>query len=647
MERTLITDMIVLLWLAIFIVYVSHRIRLPSIVGFLLTGVVVGPYGIRLIQDVQEVELLAEIGIILLLFSIGIEFSYEKLLQLRRYALQGGFVQLTVTAFAGTLLALPWVGDLGQAIFFGFLLTHSSTAIILKIMQERGDLDTPHCQSSLGISLFQDISSVPMILLVPLLAGQATDLAVSLLVIAAKGVGIFVLLYVLGRWVIPSLFYRVVRIRNQTLFLLFVIALCFTIAWLTASVGLSLALGAFLAGLIISETEYSHQALGHITPFREVFSSFFFISVGMLLDVSFLLNGLGLVVLVAVGVFLLKTLIGVIANLSLKLPLRTSLLSGLAIGQVGEFSFILANIGMAEGLIDATHFQAFLSVAILTMALVPFVIKSAPYLSDLALRLPMRRPRALETESTPLKEGAGLRDHMIIIGFGVTGRNVTRAAEVAEIPHVIIEMNPETVREELKNKRPILYGDAGQESVLDRAGLSTARILIVAINDPNATRTIIATVRRLRPNVYVIVRSRYLQEVESLFRLGANEVIPEDFETSVEIFTRVLTKYLVPRQRIERLVAEIRAGGYAMLRSPTSWGTSMEDLRFHVSELEVEVLEVTADSFLAGRSLAELDLRNRNGVTVLAIRRAGQVLSNPTGADVLSEGDFHFCSRST
>ncbi|HSE83790.1 MAG TPA: cation:proton antiporter [Thermodesulfobacteriota bacterium] len=643
MEIPLLSDIVIIFGLSIAVLFVCHRLRVPTIVGFLLTGILAGPYGLGLIKEVHQVEILAEIGVVLLLFTIGIEFSLRDLLRIKRSVLLGGSLQVLLTILAVFLIAEMAGLTFGQSIFMGFLVSLSSTAIVLKLLQERAEVDSPHGRTALAILIFQDIVVVPMMLLTPLLAGESENITKSLLILLAKGVGIIILVFVSAQWIVPQLLYQIARTRSRELFMLSIVVTCFAVAWLTSSMGLSLALGAFLAGLIISESEYSHQALSNILPFRDIFTSFFFVSIGMLFNLNSLFDQPVLIVFVALGVIALKAVTASAESVLLGFPLRTSILAGLALSQVGEFSFILSKVGVGYELISQKTYQMFLAVSVITLVVTPFTISFSHRLANSASNLPVLRKlksglyTLSEIGDSDKKEH--FKDHLIIVGFGVNGRNLTRAAKMAGIRYVIIEMNPETVRGEKAKGEPIYYGDATQEAVLEHAGIKDARVLVIAISDPAATRQVTAISRRLNPKIHIIARTRFLQEMNPLYELGANEVIPEEFETSIEIFTRVLTKYLVPNDDIERLIAEVRSDSYEMLRSPSASSASFSDLRLSIPDIEISTFRVDEKSQIVGESLAQIGLRNMYGVTLLAIRRDSQILSNPSGDTQLCAND--------
>jgi CPA2 family monovalent cation:H+ antiporter-2 len=360
----------------------------------------------------------------------------------------------------------------------------------------------------------------------------------------------------------------------------------------------------------------------------------------MLLNVEFLLQKPLSILYLAILVLAAKTLIAGSTSLLLGYPLRTSIIVGLTLCQVGEFSFVLAKAGVAQGLLSGDHYQLFLDVSVFTMALTPFIMAAAPRLADLSLRLPLPARWRMGSFLRVAPEEAAVHDHLIIVGFGVTGRNLARAARAGGIPYVIIEMNPETVRTERQKGEPIYFGDATNPEILEHAHLKAARIVVVAINDPAATRRITELVRKLNPMVYLIVRTRYLMELPALYQLGADEVIPEEFETSVEIFTRVLRKYLLPKDEIERFIQEVRSEGYRMLRSPARESNTLADLVAHLKDMEIATVRLSPGAPLAGKTLAEMELRKKYGLTVLAVRRDGEMVFNPDPDQELVAGDL-------
>jgi CPA2 family monovalent cation:H+ antiporter-2 len=642
MQTALLYDIVIIFALSVAILFICHRLKTPAIVGFLLTGIVAGPYGLGLVKAVHEVEVLADIGVVLLLFTIGMEFSLEKLLRIRKSVLLGGSFQVLVTIAVASLVARQFGQPIGQSIFIGFLVSLSSTAIVLKLVQQRAEVDSPHGQTTLGILIFQDIIIVPMILLTPMLAGTSVSTIESVLFLFAKAIGIILLVIISAKWIVPQVLYHITKTRSQELFLLTVVVICLSIAWITSAAGLSLALGAFLAGLIISESEYSHHAIGNISPFRDVFTTFFFVSIGMLLDIEFFFKQPGTIILIAFAVLAVKSLIAAFAAISLGLQLRTSILVGLGLGQVGEFSFILSKTGLEHDLLSGDFYQIFLAFSVLTMAATPFIINLAPRIADAVLKMPL--PQKLKNGFAPVPEiqVSNQKDHLVIVGYGVNGRNVASAARMVDIPYIIIEMNPETVRSEQAKGEAIYYGDASQEAVLQHVNIKNAKVAVVAINDPPATRRITETIRGLNPKVHLIVRTRYLREMDLLRKSGADDIVPEEFETSVEIFTLFLRKYLVPRDEIERIVAKVRAEGYGIFRGVSKKSASVSDLKLHLPDFEIGTLRVGDRSPLVGESLARLELRRRYGVTVLAIRRNSEILSNPAGDARICANDVLF-----
>lgn len=638
MDFHLLNDIIIIFALSIIILLLFHRLRVPSIIGFLLTGILTGPFGFGLVDSVHEVEILSEIGILLLLFTIGIEFSFKEMLQLRKSVLIGGALQVILTIIFISIIASFVTATFNEAIFIGFLVALSSTAILLKIYSEKGEVETPHGRVLLSILIFQDIIVVVMILFTPILAGVSENILLSLLLLVAKAIGVVVFLFVGTKYIIPFVLHHVTKTRSRELFLFSILVICFGIVWGTGELGLSLALGAFLAGLIISESEYSHQALSHVMPFRDAFSSLFFVSIGMLLDIKFLLDNIVIALLLSFSVVLIKSIAGITAIKVLKNSWRISIIAGIALAQVGEFSFILAKSGMEFGFLGNDFYQQFLSVSILTMSITPLLLKFGPVLGEWFSKFLNEKLDLTDTSAKPSK----LKDHLIIVGYGINGRNLVKAANKANIPFIILEMNPDTLKKEKAKGTNIIFGDAMYPEVLHTANIDDARIIVIAINDPTAVQKIVAQARVLNPKIYVIVRTRHVKEVDVLLKLGADEVIPEEFETSIEIFTRVLVKYLIPRNEIENFIQEIRSDSYEMFRTVPKNISPIPSLRLHFPELEICSFIIKENTQFIDQSLASLDLRNRFGFSILAIKRDDQVIGNPAATTKLQKDDLIF-----
>ena len=633
MEIPILKDIVIILGLSVLIILIFHRLRIPSTLGFLLTGIIIGPYGLSLISASHEVELMAELGIIFLLFVIGIEFSIKGLISIKRTVFLGGFLQVTLTIGIISLVSLGFGLPLQRAVFMGFLFSLSSTAIVLKLLQERGEITSPQGRVAVGILIFQDIIVVPLILFTPLLAGNSPNLLMTLLILVGKFVAIIVILFLLARYLVPKLLDRVVRTKNNELFLLTIIVICFATAWLTNSMGLSLALGAFFAGLIISESPYSHQAKANILPFREIFISFFFVSIGMLLDLRFFFQEILYIHFLAFVSLIAKMLIIFIVVIILRYPLRVVLLSGLTLFQVGEFAFILSATGIAEGLLSPENYQYFLAVSIMSMGATPFIIMWSHKITDFLLKLPLSQQvkrrldsfQKVKAQSYRLPEA--MEDHLVIIGYGINGKNIAKAARGANIPYVVVEKDMEALKQAQFNTESVVFGDATHEVILKHVHAYSARVVVIAISDPDTTRLIVSKIRELSDIVYIIVRTRYLKEIDGNLRLGADEVIPEEFETSIEIFTRVLHKYLVPENEIFSFIEAIRADNYEMLRG-VSGLLKKGSLHLDIPHIRIYSIQVQCENNrVVGKSVEESGLRREFCISLLAIQRGQKYIT--------------------
>jgi len=565
-ELDFLRDLVVLFGASIVVVYGFNRLRLPAVVGFLVAGALLGPYGLDVVDDVARVEVFAEVGVVLLLFTIGVEFSLGQLRSLRTVA-GAGLLQIGSAIVLSALAAIAFGLPLNQGVFWGFLAAMSSTAVVLKMVTERGETNSPHGRLIIGILIVQDLAVVPMMVVTPVLGGLGEAGLLTVVWSVAKAILAVLLILVAAWYLVPRLLVEVVRSRSRELFVITIILVCLGIAWLSSLAGLSLALGAFIAGLIISESEYSHQAMAEILPFRDSFNSLFFISIGMLLDLRVLLAHpvlvMGLVVALVGGKMVTTVGAAVVTGYSW----RAAVLTSIALAQIGEFSFILAKVGRSLGLLPGESFQVFLTVSVLTLLLTPFLLQASPRLARRAEALQRLRRWLPERQTDPHEiPSRHLRDHTIVAGYGVNGRNLVQVLREIEIPFVVVDVDGETVRQEQKKGIPIVFGDITHPQVLRRLGIQDARALVLAISDPIATRRAVTVARQLSPAIHIIARTRYLREIEDLRATGADQVVPEEFETSIEIFSLVLQHYRMPARVIAEKAERIRQEGYALFR---------------------------------------------------------------------------------
>ncbi|MDP2168358.1 MAG: cation:proton antiporter [Thermodesulfovibrionales bacterium] len=637
MQLELLKALVLIFGVSAISVLLLERLKIPALVGFIIAGALTGPYGFGFIKEVRNVEILADIGVILLLFTVGIEFSTAKLMRMRKAIVYGGGVQVALAIMVSVMVVYPFTEDIGKSVFAGFLIALSSTAIVLKMLFERGETDTPHGRMMVGVLIFQDICVVPLMLLTPVLAGVEVDMPVIALKVLKSAVIIAVVL-LSAKWAVPRLLHQVVHTKSRELFTITIIFLCMGIALLTSRFGLSLALGAFLAGLIISESEYAYQAISEILPLKDSFLSMFFVSVGMLIDVRYLAENYLLILAAVLVIFIIKALTSAASLLAVGTPLKASMHASLGLAQVGEFSFVLAAAGRAAGLMSADTYQIFLPASVTTMIMTPFLLKAAPYISIwLTARKPLRRLSRLKKEEPPSAKHTG---HVIIIGFGLNGKNLARVLRDIGIPYVVLDLNSDTVRDERKNGQPIYYGDGTSRNILEKLGIKEARVLVVAISDPASTRRITSIGKKENPGIHIIVRTRYLSEVEDLRALGADEVIPEEFETSIEIFSRVLNHYRLPINVTTSHIENIRKDSYRVLRSHEIPKRHMEERQDMLSEIMTETYLIKKGSHIIGHTLSQLHLRAKTGATVLAVQRAGEVHQNPSPEFTFAKDDI-------
>jgi len=637
------TEIALLAAVSVGIAYVCYRLRLVPIAGFLIAGVIIGPNALGLVEDIDLVNTLAEVGVILLLFTIGIEFSLEKLARIRRLVLGGGTLQVVSTIAVVTGLCLAFGVDVRSALFTGALVALSSTAIVLGLLAERGETDTPTGQNALGILIFQDLAIIVMVLLMPLLGGQGGS-TLDLLLALGTALALITAVVVLARKVVPVILERVAATRSRELFLLTVVALCFLTAWITSLADVSLALGAFLAGLIVSESPYSTQALSEVLPLRTVFNAAFFVSVGMLLDVRVLLDMLPLVLGAAGLVLVVKALITTLSLLALRVPLRIATASGLLLAQIGEFSFVLdiagRNAGLSPAGLGATGQQVFIAATVLLMLATPLLAQIGPVVGrTLAQWMGVLRAPPAAAGANGAAHGLGLEDHVIIVGYGPGGQRLTGVLRQTDIPVVVIDLNPHNVAEAQEAGIPAVYGDATRPHVLEVAGIEKAKCCVVAINDREATVRAVRLADYENPTLQILARADFLDDVDRLHGAGAEIVVPVELETAVRLFAEVLRTYRIPGDEVRTHIQEVRAHDYERMRSPEEIAPSIALEGLDEEGLHTRTVIVRDTMPAAGRPLSDLSLAETYGVTVLAVRRNGETVTDPSNDFIVTPGD--------
>ncbi len=621
----LLLDLTLLVGVAIPIVALAHRLKAPPIVGFLAAGILLGPSGFSLIEAHEEVSLLAELGVALLLFSVGLELSLSHVRQWARQVLVGGGLQVggTISAVAG----LAWLGGVpaGSAVFYGALAALSSTAIVTRAYADRAELDTPTGRSVLSVLIFQDLCVLPLILLVPVLADRGGAEFESLTSDLGQGLVIMAGLVVAGRFLVRPLLDRIVLLRDRELFTLCIGFVGIAAALVTETAGFSIAIGAFIAGLIVSESEYGAQALADALPFRAMFSGIFFISIGMLLDLGALAREPALLAALLVGVLLLKAALIAGSVLAAGGGRLNALASGVSLAQVGEFSIVLAAAGLPLGLFREGDYQRFLAVAVLSMTAAPFLIGVARPMAERLIRGSRR-----EAEATNEDIPAHLSDHTIIVGYGPAGRYLARALHAAGIRAIAVTRDPNRLRRAREDEIPTAFGDGAEAAVLEHAGVRRARLVVFTLDSPTDERRGVATVRDLNPSARITVCTRAAEIGPELAALGADHVIAEEFETSIELFAKGLESYRIPVHRIWRETEALRTAHYGLLRGTASPDLRLDALKHLGIHDALELVEIPDLARVIGETATTLDLRQRTGAVQVAVVRDGQPIYRKT-----------------
>jgi CPA2 family monovalent cation:H+ antiporter-2 len=639
----LIGLLVVLLAIACTVLFLLTRLRLPPVVGYLVSGVVFGPYGLGLISGSDPVRHLAEIGVLLLMFTLGLEFDLSSFRRYRDVVLGGGSLQVLLTLVAamvaGALLGWP----VRTAFFLGCIMALSSTAVVLKSLMQHGLLDTLPGRLTVGILILQDLSVVPMMILLPIGGGSSGDVAVGLAGAAGRAVLLLGLTFLLMQYVMPRLLQVIASARSPELLLLSTLTTCFGMAWLSHLMGVTYALGAFLAGLILGGSEYAQQMTADLAPFREVLSGIFFVAMGMLLNPAFALENWVSVTVVLAIILVGKTAITAAAVSGFGYPLPVALQVGINLAQIGEFSFLIALLGVQDGLITQDFYQVAIAASVVSMIVTPVATRLSSSIASAAARATSglvppwartERGPEPEAETAPVLEG-----HIVILGYGTVGRTLGEVLMTHSIPFVALEIDPILVGQARRAGHPVRYGDASSEEMLRRAGLPRAGTLVVTLPDHLLERAVLRTARRLSPDIHILARGRRGAEDEELYGDGADEVVHEAFEVGIEFLARILRRLNVPKQAIERQLGRLRGGRYEVFRREDFTPMPLGDVRRSLDALRVEFLEIPPGSPLAGRSLRDAGVREATGALILAVVREGRVVPSPEAWFVLQEKD--------
>ncbi len=631
-DLSALQDVLVLLGLALANAYIFSLLRQSPIVGYLITGLLVGPYGFHLINGVHEVEMVAEIGVVLLLFTIGLEFSYKRIIRLKKLLFSAGTVQVATTGIAVTFGTYLLGETFTTAIVLGMAMALSSTAIVLKLLLERGEIDSVHGRISLGILLFQDLCVILFLVALPLLGTQSQHFSPWSLV---KSLAILAGLYLFVRYLLKPILRGILNTRAPELFRLTILALVLGTAWATAQAGLSLALGAFLAGLALAESDSSHQVMSDIIPFRDVFLAVFFISVGMLVDVQLLISNVWAVLLGLGLLSLAKTIAGTLAGLAARYPLRTSLVASLMTFQVGEFSFILLAQAQTLGALPDRTYQLSLSIVALSMMMTPMMFRLAQPIATWICALTGQTKDEMSDDEQ--ERTANLEGHVIIAGYGIAGKNVARSLREMCLPYIHVEMNGEMVRQARKAGEVIIHGDATSAAVLKGCGIERARAMVLAINDPSAVARAIPTARELNQEIYLLARTHFVTSIEPLVQAGADDIITDEFGAGLEMAAFLLRKFNVSEGQTLKTLSLLREEHQQRYQQRTPKNRNLAGYLSVLEGGELEIQAVPDDSPCIGKTLSELNFRAETGTTIMGIIRQERVIYSPP-ADLQLEG---------
>jgi CPA2 family monovalent cation:H+ antiporter-2 len=640
-EITLLINIAVALVVAFIGGVLARRIGLPTIAGYLLAGIAIGPFTPGFVGDVETISQLAELGVIFLMFGVGLHFSLNDLWRVRAIAIPGAVGQIALATLLGFWLSRFWGWSVAAGIILGFAISIASTVVLLRGLMDNGLLNTPHGQAAVGWLVLEDLATVLILVLMPTLADTTGgfnwgQLGLTLL----KAAGFVIIVLFAGTRLIPWILMRIAHTRSRELFILAILAISLGTAIGAAEIfGISLALGAFVAGVVVSESPLSHQVGADILPFRESFAVLFFVSIGMLVNPLYLYENFGSILALTALIVIGKPVTTILMGLVFPWPARTTMVVAAGLSQIGEFSFIVGQAGVALGLLDRSQYSLILAGALLSIMLNPLMFRLIRPVEEWFEKRPALW-KALNRQGPalpPVEET--IADHVVIVGYGRVGKHIISLLGEMGIPHLVVESDAERGEELSRMGIPTLYGDAANSEVLTHAGLTRARALVIAGPDEDASALVVTAARDIAPDLPIIARASSEDGTKRLAELGAQDVIHPELEGGLEIVRHTLLQLGFPLQEIYSYTDAVRRDHYDMGLNTEEEHRLLHELLNAANSIEIKWFHLPEDSPMIGQTLAEANLRARTGASVIAILREGQLTANPKSMTVFQAGD--------
>lgn len=640
-DLTLLFDITLALVAAFLGGIIARRVGLPSIVGYLLAGILIGPFTPGYVGDVNTIQQLAELGVIFLMFGVGLHFSFQDLWRVRDVAIPGALLQTLAASLVGFVLTQLWGWSVVSGIVLGLAISVASTVVLLRGLMDNSLLNTSHGQAAVGWLVMEDILSVLILILMPLLAQDAGGFNWGTLAVTLLKAALFMgIMFFIGVRALPWLLERIAHTRSRELFVLAILAVTLGTALAASEVfGVSLALGAFVAGAIISQSRLSHQVGADLFSFREIFSILFFVSVGMLVNPRFLLDNIWQVILLTSLVIIGKFLIVILVGTFLPRPARTFLVVGVGLSQIGEFSFILGQAGMSLGLLETGQYSLILAAALISITLNPFLYRLMPFLERTLRKMPRLWKRLDAAVPIPEVDESALVDHVVVVGFGRVGEHLVEVLKSLQVPLLVIEQDMERIEVLNRQNIPALYGDASNSEVLPQARLERARALVITLPEDTPVQMATAFARGVNPKLPIIARAASEEGVHQLARMGASHIVHPEMEGGLGMLQYILLQLGYPLREVHEFTEAVRNDRYELDLNSSEEHRTLRDLLNAADSIEIYWCEVPAASPLVGKTLLEADIRSHSGASVVALIRDHHLTANPKSSSRFQPGD--------